>query len=364
MDINHDFSRRAFLQSLGAGAALGAAANEPRRRPPEKRASASGPFNGTGGASPWTPCPSLTNPNILHIMVDQMRAPAWLNSSQLQTIDSLLLPNISGRIQDKAYNFQQYFIAATACTPARSALLTGLYVPQTGLYYGDNAPSAPYLQPSFPTWAAAVALLNPAYQGNLWWFGKWHLSYSAVTNPLQPYGFRTRTYPSGNGNMSPNGLANEGSNGGTVSLPKESLIAGQVWASDALIAGDFIAWLAAQQPSSGPWCSTVSLVNPHDIAWAPDWLAGTLPPPGLTVPAGYFPAPNGTPYSLYPGNSSYRPPNYENVAQVPNKPLAQVAFQISLNNSFGTVADWGLFLNQYFWLQSMVDAQRGCPQFS
>ena len=358
----NNLSRRAFLSTLGASAAMGAAI---RPHPVDKIASGSGPFNGTGGASPWSPCPTLNNPNILHIMVDQMRAPAWLSSSQLSTIDSMLLPNISGRIQDRAYNFLQYFIAATACTPARSALLTGLYTPQTGLYFGDNSNSAPYLNPEFPTWAAAIALLNPAYQGNFWWFGKWHLSTSTAANPLLPYGFRTRTYPSGGVNVSPNGLANEGSSGGTVTLPQGAApgttLVGEVWASDAMIAGDFIAWLAAQQTSSGPWCSTVSLVNPHDIAWAPAWLANPFNPPNLSSVLGYFLPPAGTPYQLYPdsGASLYYPPNYESLAQIPHKPPAQIAFQASLNSSFGTVSDWGLFLNQYFWLQNMVDQQVG-----
>ena len=99
-----------------------------------------------------------------------------------------------GLIQNNSYSFDQFFVSATVCTASRACLLTGLYAPQTAMYANTELASsaAPALNPAFPTWGQAMAALNPAYQGNLWWFGKWHLSELLNASPLSPYGFQTR----------------------------------------------------------------------------------------------------------------------------------------------------------------------------
>lgn len=268
MTNSHGVSRRKFLGSLGAGAVV--AAGSPNRT--------------LGAAAPnaWTSAPVLTNPNILIVMVDQMRWPVWLSASQSKSLTSSIMPNIMGRIQANSYNFTQHYCAATNCTSSRGALLTGLYVPQTAMYitgdsFGGNCVATmPALNPAYPTWGTAVPQLNAAYNGNVWWFGKWHLSANLDAQPLQPYGFKTRTYPGGPApyNPSPNGFPNEGSNGGEFG--------GETLASDSQICGDFVGWLQGQAPTSGtpptPWCATVSFINPHDIAQAPAWFRkGPLP---------------------------------------------------------------------------------------
>src|SRR5581483_11455206 len=137
------------------------------------------------------------------------------------------------------------------------------------------------LSSCFPTWGEAVQGLNSVYRGNCWWFGKWHLSNCTTETPLSAYGFNTRTYPGGTSkNPSPNGLPNEGTNGG--------LFGSSTYASDSQISGDFIQWLQSQS-SGTPWCATVSLINPHDIADAPAWLQNTpFPPTGVPKLPAYF----------------------------------------------------------------------------
>ena len=336
-------SRRAFLESLGGGAILAATS---LRRSRAQDASEM--------TSSWSPPPvPQTNPNILVIMVDQMRLPMWMGGST-QSL-SQVLPNIVGRIQNNSYKFGQFFVAATMCTPSRAALLTGLYAPQTGMYLTDVVkPSAPLpeLNTAFQTWGRALAKLNPAYRGNVWWFGKWHLSNCSSASPLQKYGFKTSKYPGGPGpkyNPSPNGSPNEGTDGGQFG--------NLYYANDSDIAGDFIDWLPQSQ-STGPWCATVSFVNAHDIAYAPAWLGNYPPPPGPT-PSVYFPPPSGSQSGLSLYSNKPSPWNHENLSQLPGKPSVQLAYSQYLNRQYGTVSDWVQFLNQYFWLQNQVDCQVG-----
>jgi arylsulfatase A-like enzyme len=349
MSDDRRLNRRRFLEAVGGGALMGAAGLSPNRAAAAQNTSS------------WTSPPVLKNPNILVIMVDQMRPPMWLSASQQASLTQVL-PNIMGRIVNCSYNFSQFFVAATMCTPSRAALLTGLYAPQTAIYLTLDASTsgAPFLNPAFPTWGEALTNLNPAYAGNIWWFGKWHLSQQLNATPLAQFGFNTRTYPGGSSppyNPSPDGAVNEGADGG--------LFGSYTWASDAMIASDFVGWLQGQPPTSGqpsaPWCATVSFINPHDITCAPAWLQTnpSFPPTSVPTQPVYFPPASGvgTPSSFYTANPS--PWNYENLAQVPNKPSVQVNYLNYLNKELGAVSSWALFLNQYFFLQNLVDQQVG-----
>ena len=347
MPYDEPVSRRGFLQRIGAGTLLGAAGLGRNRLP------------GASNTASWTPPPVLKNPNILVIMVDQLRPPMWMDGFSQPLAQ--VLPNIAGRIQNCSYNFSEFYVAATICTSSRACLLTGLYTPQTAMYLtlGSDSSQEPWLNPAFPTWGEALPVLNAAYQGNVCWFGKWHLSEQLNSAPLLPYGFQTRTYPGGSSppyNPSPDGYVNEGTDGGPFG--------NSVYPSDAMIAGDFIGWLQGQAPTTGqpsaPWCATVSLVNPHDINFAPAWLQNSpFPPTGVPRVSVYFPPPAGSmnPPALYATLPS--PWNYESLPQVPGKPALQTAIFNYVNKAFGVVNDWVLFLNQYFWLQTYVDQQIG-----
>jgi arylsulfatase A-like enzyme len=334
-------SRRAFLERLGMGALGGAGLSRTGRL-----AQAQSPASAIPSKTvPWTAPATLKSPNILFIMVDQMRWPQWLTTAQKTTLQQKMMPAILGKLANHSYVFQEYYTAATVCTASRGTLLTGLYAPQTAVYDATWDPARPQsLYPAFPTWGGAIQALNPAYAKHVWWFGKWHLSLCTDTTPLQPYGFNTRTYPGGAAaNPSPDGYPNEGVNGGAYD--------GQVLASDADIASDFAGWLKGTAPTKGrpaiPWCAAVSFVNPHDITFAPGYSTEYFP-------ADAFPPPSGAPalYSAVPS-----PWNYENLNKVTSKPPLQLAYLNTLNNQLGTVTDWAGFLNQYYWLLNYVDQQ-------
>ncbi len=102
------------------------------------------------------------------------------------------------------------------------------------------------------------------------WYGKWHLTHGdnlwdpyENSGALEPYGFAGGTFPS------PDGAP------------------GQGWRVDPHIVTQFEEWFArAGSGGTGkdPWCTTVSFVNPHDIAWWYHWserFAAEAEPPSV-----------------------------------------------------------------------------------
>ncbi len=121
---------------------------------------------------------SYVQPNFLLIMVDQLRAPRWLPIGM--NVDALL-PNLT-YLRNSSYSFNNYFVAATACTPSRATLLTGLYSQQTCIFKTQEYPFCePSLNPSFENIASVLSqspLLAAKQLANYqcYWVGKWHLS--------------------------------------------------------------------------------------------------------------------------------------------------------------------------------------------
>jgi arylsulfatase A-like enzyme len=250
-------------------------------------------------------------PNILVIVVDELRAPRWFPAPA--TVD-LLLPNIAS-IRRDAVSFERHFTASNDCTPARGALVTGLYSHQTGCLITGRSE----LAAGFPTWG--TMLREQGYQTT--WWGKWHLS---TASTLEPWGFSGGTFPSPNGG------------------PFQGIHA------DPAIASQFEQWFASSG-GDGPWCTTVSFVNPHDIVW---WWRWTDRAPGERAAPRYF--------SRLPGNFESRA---ELIAR--GKPRLQLALQDDTAAAFGDVplhgrearVRWCEQRDLYLKLQRDVDAQIG-----
>lgn len=260
-------------------------------------------------------------PNILVVMVDQLRTPRWFSASAAATA---LMPNLA-RLQKGGVSFTGHYTAANDCTPARATVLTGLHTHQTGcLITGGST-----LDPGFPTYGTMLREFGYRTQ----WYGKWHLtkgdnlwdSYED-SGALEPYGFAGGTYPS------PDGAP------------------GQGWRVDPHIVTQFERWYA-RAPKSEPWCTTVSLVNPHDVAWWYRWserFAQEAEPPSIVQAL---------------------PPNFETPEQMVarGKPQLQRSLQDTAQQSFGTVpydgaeleAAWLPFMDLYLSLLGEVDSHIG-----
>jgi len=165
------------------------------------------------------------------------------------------------------------------------------------------------------------------------WFGKWHLTHhdnhwseTSGERALERYGFAGGIFPS------PDGAP------------------GQGWRVDPLIASKFDEWFA-HEGGAEPWCTTVSFVNPHDIAWWYVWSHRVA------------------------GERSARrvarslPPNYETpeLLHLRRKPRLQHSLQETAAASFGPVPfegpdserSWLAFLDLYAKLQREVDQHVG-----
>jgi len=256
----------------------------------------------------------IENPNILMILVDQLRLPQfWLTSSQQSTVDGMC-PNIAW-LRQTSYNFVNFYVAAQACTPSRATLLTGLYAPQTGMFATQSG-SAPALNSGFPTFGTALQDIAGYNASSVMWFGKWHLSNQGAgydggsgTDTLPSYGFNYGRsgqiqWPSNNG--SPNGTANQGNNGYLYDPPSSPVGTVKVGACDDSIVNDFVYNWANNPPTTGePWFACVSFVNPHDIHYYPGFFPSieTADPSAQGVPGD----PNGEPAdgNYQPHASSY-----------------------------------------------------------
>jgi arylsulfatase A-like enzyme len=273
----------------------------------------------TRGVARAVPAARATPPNILVILVDQLRTPQWFQTAS----PVAYMPNLA-RLRSGGVSFTRHYTAANDCTPARATMLTGLYSHQTGcLVTGGST-----LAPAFPTYGTLLR----AHGYTTSWFGKWHLSSGdnhwtgRHGNALEQYGFDGGTYPSPDGGP------------------------GQGWRVDPLIAGQFKTWYA-KAPAKRPWCTTVSLVNPHDLAWWYLWSNTTATERSAPSVVHALPA------------------NFETPAQLVahNKPRLQLSLQETAASGFGAVPftgptvlrSWAPFMDLYLKLCGEVDGHIG-----
>ncbi len=216
-----------------------------------KKASAGGLGLAMSGPLATTESEASTKPNILFIMVDQMRFPSVFPAGVNNAGQFLkkFMPNVY-RLWTRGVKFGQHFGATSACSPARGVIISGLYSQQSWLVQTLTAPpgakvsSSPVLQPGYPTYGKL--LREAGYQTP--YFGKWHVSLEQLNNALEPYGFTGMTRPDPTGNNLQ----------GTVGDPDNGFL------SDSYVANQAAAWLSQRRGGDQPWCASVCFINPHD----------------------------------------------------------------------------------------------------
>ena len=184
-------------------------------------------------------------PNILVLTVDQLRAPMGQFN---QVIMDQAAPNLAA-LRQAGVEFTNQYIAAAMCSPSRACFITGLYTHQNGMLLtntegltGVGDLISPSLDPRFPTYGHILSEMG--YDTP--WFGKWHISSDdhSTGYSLERFGFS---------HNEPTPAANGGP--------------GQGMTRDDDIAALFVDYV--KQEHEQPWCATVALINPHDIAFYP-----------------------------------------------------------------------------------------------
>ena len=289
--------------------------------------------------------PGDDRPNILVILVDQLRFPQGPFNQELM---DLAAPHLA-ELRQKSVSFDNHFTAATMCSPSRAALLTGLYTHQNGMFLTNTqglvgSIPTPSLDPGFPTWGSVLKSAEFGY--NTYWWGKWHLSGNDQTTPdyAKEYGFTTGGLPC----PAPNGAP------------------GQGLGVDPVTASVFKNWLTDSAKSgSGPWCTTVSLVNPHDIAWYPGFTRGrppfgssqgTLPQPGEDNPPPIF---HDLPANFESWPEALTLQGKPTLQQVQVLYLDAIMGEMPTNSGAGFPELWHGMLDLYFQVTNYVDRQIG-----
>lgn len=252
-------------------------------------------------------------PNILFIVVDEMRFPSVFPTGVDGPGEFLqaFMPN-TYRLWKQGVKFGKHFTAGVACTPSRGVLATGLYPQQTWMMQTlkgtpDTKVSVPpVLDPLFPTYGKL--LRRAGYQTP--YVGKWHLSLEHEQLALEPYGFHHLTFPDPTG-ANLQGTVGDHANG---------------YLNDVDIAGQAAGWLGARTVGEQPWCLTVCFVNPHDHMF---FWGGTefqtynnlFNAQSTYQPSTYYSSNNGTDYPpvvSWDANVLKEPPSYGYPATPPN----------------------------------------------
>lgn len=242
--------------------------------------------------------------NVLLLLVDQLRLPRFAYGSSyglLQSIKNILafVDNLDANSPDAKYfpgfmklrrnavMLDEHAIAASACTPSRSVMMTGQYGTRTGVTQTDgmfksgDAVNFPWLAPNgIPTigdWFRAAGYSTH-------YFGKWHVSHPPDQS-LEEWGFSDweASYPEPHGQYLNNlgtyrdiGFADLA----TTFLKRRGL---GLWWNRAQAEQQFRdPSAAAPDGTPQPFFCVVSLTNPHDIATYP--VLPRLLEPLRTVP--------------------------------------------------------------------------------
>lgn len=155
------------------------------------------------------------------------------------------------RLRKNAVVARTHYIAAAACSPSRTSIMTGQYPSLHGVTQVDGAfKAADEIQFLDPNGVPTVGDWFEASGYEAYYMGKWHVSDPPPPYDLTPWGFR------GYETSGPEPHGSNPANLGTVRDPGFGDIVTQ--------------FLGERDPNSDqPWFAVASFVNPHDIVAYP-----------------------------------------------------------------------------------------------
>lgn len=226
---------------------------------------------------------SLDQPNILILMVDEMRYPTVYESFGLRNFRSQYLVT-QELLRARGMEFHRHYAASMACAPSRTSFYTGHYPSLHGVTNTDGAAKNaddddifwldPHTVPTVGDYFRAAG-----YQ--TFWKGKWHISHADIEIPGTANSFSSYD-ASGNRDtakeqlyINAGRLEDYGFSGwigpephGTAPLNSGSSAGGGKKSRDEAFADQTIELLNQldANPNNQPWLTVASFVNPHDIA--------------------------------------------------------------------------------------------------
>ncbi len=276
-------------------------------------------------------------PNILFVFSDQERYfPAWPAGFTLPAHE---------RLRRTGTRFLNHYTSSTMCTSSRAVIMTGLQVPDNGMYENCDVPYISNLSTKIPTIGHMLrkAGYYAAYKG------KWHLTKEfdqketpdrLFTTEMQEYGFSDYASP-----------------GDVVGHTQGG------YQFDHLIAGSVVTWLRRKgsvlSEQGKPWALSVSLVNPHDVMYFNTDAPGEKVQTGRPIVSHAARAPKN---ALYQATWDYPiAPTWKEALDAPGRPRAHGEFVKLWDQVLGHIpaeeARWRRFTDYYLNCIRAVDVQ-------
>ena len=256
-------------------------------------------------------------PNILVILVDQLRTPAWVPRGGRARRAAAEHRFAAARVG----HFEGHYAASNDCSPSRGTLLTGLVTHQTGCMITGRS----RLEPGIPD-------VGHAAQGH----GLPDHVVGEVASEPPPERLRSSRTASREG-----------------PIPRPTAEPGQGTEVDPAIVDSVRRVVRPRKAGNGPWCTTVSLVNPHDVAW---WYRFTseVPQEAETAAGGWgeIPAELRDPEQLH---AHGKPLLHRSLQETAGTLIRRRAVR-GAGNGRGA---WSGLMNTYLLLQAYVDRQIG-----
>nr|VFJ42289.1 MAG: arylsulfatase [Candidatus Kentron sp. FW] len=276
--------------------------------------------------------------NILLITCDQLR---YFRDDEWP--EGFPLPNIK-RLKAMGTSFDNHYICASACTPSRGSMYTGLHMPIHGVFENTILPMAQSrLPPQHKTLAHWLdrAGYHAVYKG------KWHLE-----KEMEPP-FKKKEFDSREEMKVRYGFHDYDGEVSSAGLPLSG------YYHDETIAATTIGWLRRQgqelNDAGNPWFLAVNFVNPHDIMFYGDAeRAGNH----------CLRTPHREPtHEIYRSRWSLEPNNWRQSLEGAGRPMAHRDYHDADSLIVGpmdnTLAEWRRYNDFYLNSIRLVDRQIG-----